>query len=142
MFPISLGRLATRGGDSRVDPRPSVSISGVSTSDSARTLVSCDSRVGAVLSGSVTRLPTGNDTETKVSVALWRAPSSTNGDFIDRFVVEIEPSGAEAGQASFTFDVPVEYSNPTTPGFWITLKNASSADEDYLVHFDVASLVV
>lgn len=142
MFPLSPGRLATRGAGSRVNPRPSATVLDVTTSESARTEIPCESKVGAILGGSVTRLNTGNDVETRVSLALWRSAASAPGDFIDRFDVVIEDSGDEAGQGSFSFVIPAEYNHPTLTSFWFTVKNESSSDEDYTIHFDVAPLVL
>ena len=141
MLPIIPGRLG-RVGDSRVVPRPSVTLTGISTTDSARTQVSVDTKVGLILGGSITRIPGGNETEIAVVVALWRSGTSSDGDFIERFEVALEPSGDEAGQASFSFEIPMEYSHPSTSAFWFTLRNKTSLDEDYKVHFDVVSLVV
>ena len=141
MLPISPGRLG-RVGDSRVVPRPSVTLTGISTTDSARTQVSVDTKVGLILGGSITRIPGGNETEIAVVVALWRSGTSSDGDFIERFEVALEPSGDEAGQASFSFEIPMEYSNPSTNAFWFTVRNKTSSNEDYKVHFDVVSLVV
>lgn len=141
MLPISPGRLG-RVGDSRVVPRPSVTLTGISTTDSARTQVNVDTKVGLILGGSITRILGGNETEIAVVVALWRSGTSSEGDFIERFEVALEPSGDEAGQASFSFEIPMEYSHPSTSAFWFTLRNKTSLDEDYKVHFDVVSLVV
>ena len=115
---------------------------GVGTVDCPRTEISCDSKVGVILGGSVTRLNTGNNTETVVNLSLWRSSVSVSGDFIDRFDVSIETSGSESGQGSFSFVIPPEYNHPTSSSFWFSVKNESSSDEDYTIHFDVAPLVV
>jgi hypothetical protein len=127
------------GCGSRVHPRPSVSVS-ATTSESARQRVEVDSRIGQILGGSVTR-KTSNG-ETAVTIALWRTSTSTDGDFIDRFDVDLETSGGEAGQGSFAFCLPQEFSHPTLRAFWFTVRNTSSPNEDYVVHFDVFCLEV
>lgn len=142
MFPLSPGRLATRGVGSRVHPRPSATVMGVGTVDCPRTEIPCGSKAGVVLGGSITRLNTGNNTETTVNLALWRSSVTASGDFIDRFDVVIETSGDESGQGSFSFVIPPEYNHPTVSSFWFSIKNESSSDEDYTIHFDVAPLVV
>jgi hypothetical protein len=127
---------------SRVYPRPSVTVASVSTSDTVRQQVSAGSRVGQILGGTVTREPTGLDAETEVTIALWRHSVSASGDFIDRFKVGIETTGDEAGQGSFSFSVPVEFSSDELRSFWFTIRNTSSLDEDYTVHFDVLSIKI
>ena len=130
------------GCGSRVHPRPSAVLAGVTTADSARTKIDVDSRIGNILGGSVTRQAGGSGTETIVNIAVWRTATPTEGDFIHRFDLSIETTGAETGQASFSFCDPLEYSHLTLKAFWFTIRNAVSLDEDYRVHFDVSSLEV
>ena len=130
------------GCGSRVHPRPSAVLAGVTTVDSSRTKIDVDSRIGNILGGSVTRQAGGNGTETTVTIAIWRTSTSTEGDFIDRFDLTIETGGGESGQASFSFCVPLEYSHLTLKAFWFTIRNSTSSTENYRVHFDVSSLEV
>lgn len=128
------------GCGSRVHPRPGLDFTTVTASDTARTQVAATSRTGLILGGSVTRKVGGLGTEDHVILAFWRAAASESGDFIDRFEVCLETTGAEAGQGSFAFEIPPEWSHPTLRAFWVTVKNKTSVDEDYRVDFDLLAL--